>query len=190
MRVAVVVLPIAILLASECMASGAANTVSDGGSKASAISEQALVHLPGEPPDEPYDNSKARFLVSRPEWSMAGLEEAPGYRSPLHRYTRWGESFYVLSGTLTVHIAGKTYDLGPGGFLRIPRGTPHGQANFGTTPVRFLLDMKPGGFERHLKDRIALARTTPPGASNFREKMDAIRRKNIDLIGILGLWER
>lgn len=153
-------------------------------------SEKTLVHLPGEPADEAYDNSKARFLISRSDWSLAELEEAAGYKTPLHRHVGWDESFYVLAGTLTVHVDGKTYDLRPGSFLRVPRGTPHGQANFGSTPVRFLLDMKPGGFERHLKDRIVLARTTAPEAPDFRDKMDALRRKNIDLIEILGTWER
>lgn len=156
----------------------------------SGASETAVTHLAGEPVDEAYDNSKARFLIMRPDWSLAELEEAVGYKTPLHRHLGWDETFYVLSGTLTVHVDGKTHELTAGSFLFIPRGSPHGQANFGSTPVRFLLDMKPGGFERHLKDRIALAKTTTPEAPDFPKKMDAIRRKNADLIEILGTWER
>ena len=152
--------------------------------------EAALVHLAGEPVDEAYDNSRARFLITRPDWSLAELEEAVGYKTPLHRHSGWDETFYVLSGTLTVHVDGKTHELAAGSFLFIPRGSPHGQANFGNIPVRFLLDMKPGGFERHLKDRIALAKTTRPEAPDFPKKMEAIRRKNADLIEILGTWER
>jgi quercetin dioxygenase-like cupin family protein len=153
-------------------------------------SEKPLVRMAGEPPDEAYDNSKARFLVSSPGWSLAELEEAPKYKTPLHRHPGWDESFYVLSGALTVHVNGQSYELTPGSFMSIAKGTPHGQANFGTVPVRFLLDMRPGGFERHLKDRIALARSAPPQSPDFRIKMDEVRRKNADLIEILGSWER
>ena len=154
------------------------------------LPDSIIVRMPGEPVTEAYDNSKARFLITSPGWSMAETEEAPGYKTPLHRHRSWDESFYVLAGTLTVHADGKTYELPPGAFMRVPRGTPHGQANYGSTPVRFLLDMKPGGFERHLKDRVALARTTPPEATDFPAKMAALRRKNIDLIEIIGTWER
>jgi mannose-6-phosphate isomerase-like protein (cupin superfamily) len=184
--------PVIALLSMLSLAHAAAIARSEAqvAPAADPTAERALVHLPGEPAEEAYDNSKARFLVSRPDWSLAELEEAAGYKTPLHRHAAWDESFYVLSGTLTVHVDGKTYELSPGAFLRVPRGSPHGQANFGDKPVRFLLNMQPGGFERHLKDRIALARTTPPEAPDFRARMDAIRRKNADLIEILGTWER
>jgi quercetin dioxygenase-like cupin family protein len=178
-------LAFAVVIAQSSIREGQARAVDNP-----AKIESALIHLPHEPADEIYDNSKARFLVSSPEWSLAELEEAVGYKTPLHRHPGWDESFYVLKGTLTVYVDGKSHELPPGSFLRVPRGSPHGQANYGTVPVRFLLDMKPGGFERHLKDRIALAKTTAPDAPDFRSKMQAIRRKNADLIETIGQWER
>ena len=53
---------------------------------------------------------------------------------PLHVHKGWDESFYVLQGTLTAKVADSVYTLPAGSYIPIPRGTPQGQANFGSVP--------------------------------------------------------
>ena len=72
--------------------------------------------------------------------------------------------------------------------MLIPRGTPHGQANFGSVPLRLLLTIQPSGFERHLKDRVELFKTVKPDNPKFSQQMDALRQKNARYIRILGTW--
>ncbi|UOQ69334.1 cupin domain-containing protein [Hymenobacter volaticus] len=155
--------------------------------------EAPLVHRAGEPAALAYDFGHARFLVdsaaTRGAWSLVEITEQPGYQTPWHRHGTWDESFYVLAGTLTAKVRDTVYTLPAGSYLLIPRGTPHRQANRGTVPVTLLLTLHPSGFERHLKDRVELFKTSPPGSPSFPAKMAALRQKNAQYIEILGTWE-
>ena len=70
---------------------------------------------------------------------------APG--PPLHRHPETLDSFYVLDGTLTVHLADRTVDAGPGTYALAPAGVVHGFSNPTEEPVRMLNLMVPGGLE-------------------------------------------
>jgi len=85
--------------------------------------------------DEPQDSGGA----------MLAFEHRcpPGLGVPPHS-ERNHESFYVLEGELEVEVAGKAHALGPGDFLRIPRGTVHSLHNPGPDPVRVLTVVSPG----------------------------------------------
>jgi quercetin dioxygenase-like cupin family protein len=153
---------------------------------------RAVVYKPGNPAEQLYDFGKARFLVDSSDtqgaWSLVELTEMPGYKTPLHRHATWDESFYVLEGTLTVNVTDSIYTLPVGSYILIPRGTIHGQANFGTTPVKVLLSITPSGFERHLKDRVELNKTVKPQNPEFPKRMDELRKKNSKYIEVLGPW--
>lgn len=43
--------------------------------------------------------------------------------------------FYVLSGTMSLEIAGSQYEAGPGTLVVFPRGVPHRNWNAGTEPT-------------------------------------------------------
>ena len=152
-----------------------------------------VVHNAGKPAELMYDYGKGRFLIDSADtqgmWSLVELTEMPGYKTPLHRHSTWDESFYVLEGTLTVKVVDSIYTLQAGSYILIPRGTPHGQANFGTVPVKLLLTITPSGFERHLKDRVELFKTVKPNTPEFPQRMDALRKKNSKYIEILGTWD-
>lgn len=147
---------------------------------------KTVVRRPGEPAALFYDYGKARFLVDSADtqgaWSLVELTEQPGYKTPLHRHDTWDESFYVLEGTLTAKVADSVYTLPTGSYILIPRGTPHGQANVGSVPVKLLLTIRPSGFERHLKDRVELFKTVKPDNPEFPKRMDALRKKNAQYI--------
>jgi mannose-6-phosphate isomerase-like protein (cupin superfamily) len=72
---------------------------------------------------------------------------------PLHLHTREDEMLYVLEGTLLVQIGGERHELGAGGFVWIPRNTPHTFANAAATPLRGLTLAVPGGLEELLAEQ-------------------------------------
>jgi mannose-6-phosphate isomerase-like protein (cupin superfamily) len=128
----------------------------------------------GEPKALLYDGGAARFLVDSEDtngaWSLVELAESPGYHTNLHRHNRTDEAFYVLEGTLTGNIKGEISDYPAGSYVLIPRGTPHAQGNAGKVPVKVLLTMTPGGFERSFKDRVELFKMVKPDDKDFRKK--------------------
>ena len=48
-----------------------------------------------------------------------------GKRTPLHTHPAADETFYLLDGSLLLHIDGVEHELRPGGVAVIPRGMPH-----------------------------------------------------------------
>ena len=127
-----------------------------------------------EPAELTYDAGTVRFLASSEEtggaWSLVELKEMPGYKTNLHRHNYTDEAFYVLEGVLTAKINDKTSEYPAGSYVLIPRGTPHAQGNRGKVPVKVLLTMTPGGFERSFKDRVELFKTVKPDDPDFRKK--------------------
>jgi mannose-6-phosphate isomerase-like protein (cupin superfamily) len=55
-----------------------------------------------------------------------------------HVHRRHAESFYVFDGELRVRLGDRDVTVGPGAWLTIPPGVPHGLALAGDEPVRFL----------------------------------------------------
>ncbi len=43
--------------------------------------------------------------------------------------------FYILSGTMSIEIAGETQDCGPGSLVVFPKGVPHRNWNAGSEPT-------------------------------------------------------
>jgi quercetin dioxygenase-like cupin family protein len=48
------------------------------------------------------------------------------------------QAYYILTGTMAVHVSGKEYIAKPGSFVFIPRGAEHGHRNAGTDNLRFI----------------------------------------------------
>lgn len=128
----------------------------------------------GEPHELTYDAGTVRFLASSEDthsaWSLVEIKEMPGYKTNLHRHNHTDEAFYVMEGVLTVNVNSKVSQFPAGSYILIPRGTPHAQGNSGKVPVKLLLTMTPGGFERSFKDRAELIKTIKPNDPNFRKK--------------------
>ena len=49
----------------------------------------------------------------------------PGKRTPLHTHPAADETFYLLEGSMLLHIDGVEHEVGAGGVAVIPRGVPH-----------------------------------------------------------------
>jgi len=129
----------------------------------------------------PNDAGTVRFLASSEDtsgaWSVVELKELPGYKTRFHKHNYTDEAYYVLEGVLTAKIADKIYELPAGSYIVIPRGTPHGQGNFGKVPVKVLLTMTPSGFEQSFKDRAELFKTVKPDSPDYKKKREEIRSK-------------
>jgi quercetin dioxygenase-like cupin family protein len=86
-------------------------------------------------------------------FSLSDGHLPPGFQGPpLHRHETFVDSFFVLEGTLTVHVDDDAREAPPGSFVLVPPGTPHTLSNAGDEPVRELNVMAPGGFEQYLKE--------------------------------------
>ena len=147
----------------------------------------------GEPHALAYDAGTVRFLASSGDtngaWSLVELTEMPGYKTNLHRHNHTDEAFYVLEGVLTVRIDATISEYPAGSYVLIPRATPHAQGNGGKVPVRILLAMTPGGFERSFKDRAELFKTAKPDEADFRQKRKQNAVKGNYDVEFLADWE-
>jgi quercetin dioxygenase-like cupin family protein len=117
-------------------------------------------------------------------WSALERTEPPGTRTSLHRHNRMDEAFYVVGGTFSVFVDGKLHILGPGGFVFIPRGTPHAQGNSSAAPVKILSLFSPAGWEQSARERAALHARHPAGTPEFSRRIGEIfARHDIEILG-------
>ena len=76
------------------------------------------------------------------------------------------ETHIILEGTHAFQIGNQTLELGPGGIVFVPKGTPHGFTNSGSEPARLLQVVSPGAnFEQlllELGEPIADPSAPPP----------------------------
>ena len=70
----------------------------------------------------------------------------PGKRTPLHTHPDADESFYLLDGSILLHIDGTEHELRAGGVAVVPRGVPHAFMAQGGG-ARMLCLHTPGGGE-------------------------------------------
>lgn len=159
-----------------------------------SITKPKIVALKsGEPEVLTYDAGTVRFLASTADtggaWSLVELTEMPGYKTRIHRHNYTDETYYVLEGVFTAKIADKTYELSPGSYIVIPRGTPHAQGNLGKVPVKVLLTMTPGGFENSFRDRAELIKTIKSNDPNFIKMREEMMKRGKYDREFLGDWD-
>jgi quercetin dioxygenase-like cupin family protein len=78
-------------------------------------------------------------------FGLSLVTQPAGTATPLHIHTGEAEAFYLLDGTMTYRAGEQTYQLSPGSFIYLPTGIPHAFRVTGTSPVRFLGIVTPGG---------------------------------------------
>jgi quercetin dioxygenase-like cupin family protein len=68
---------------------------------------------------------------------------------PLHVHETQDDTFYVLSGVLSVQAGDQVLELGPGDFATVPPGVAHTFDNLDAEqgPVRVVNIMTPGGYD-------------------------------------------
>lgn len=84
---------------------------------------------------------------------------------PLHTHRQQDEYYLVLKGRYLFQIGEARYEVGPGSFLAIPRGTVHTFASAGPDEGQLLALNVPSGLEHFIERMSALeAAGTPQGA--------------------------
>lgn len=69
-----------------------------------------------------------------------------------HRHHKEDEYTLVVSGRLGVRLGDEELRVGPGTYLRKPRGVPHAIWNAGTETAQIIEILVPGGFERYFEE--------------------------------------
>jgi quercetin dioxygenase-like cupin family protein len=77
-------------------------------------------------------------------YSLIHLTATPGFATPYHLHHMEDEAFYVLDGEFTFFSDGKKLALGPGGYIFLPRGVPHGLRCSSEKDSRVLIHVIPG----------------------------------------------
>jgi quercetin dioxygenase-like cupin family protein len=97
-----------------------------------------------------------RFLITGAESGgaifMSEVSVAPGGGPPPHIHHTEDESFYLLEGSVTLHVGERTVDFSVGDFGHVPRGTVHWFKNIGKGDVKMLVTVTPAGLEKFFEE--------------------------------------
>lgn len=122
-------------------------------------------------------------------YSMLHHTAPPGHATPYHLHHVEDEAFYVLEGEFTFVCQGKRTIVGPGGYIFLPRGIPHGiQCTGSGTSTMLILAMPGTGFVGMMLEMAepAKERVLPPVTAADTEKLARLCAKyEIDILGAL-----
>ncbi|MFC1439800.1 cupin domain-containing protein [Streptacidiphilus sp. N1-10] len=114
--------------------------------------------------------------VTAGAFSLTESESPKGAAVPPHAHDRSVECFYVLDGAYRLTVSGASHEVGPGGFLLVPRGAPH-QFEVVEGEARALVLFTPAGFEEVFRQMPAIFGTPgEPGPAWVRANAQAATR--------------
>jgi quercetin dioxygenase-like cupin family protein len=132
---------------------------------------------------------KATSASTGGAFSMVYQTAPPGHATPYHLHHVEDEAFYVLDGEYTFICDGRKTVLGPGGYIFLPRGIPHGIRASGSAPSTMLILATPGtGFVGMMQEMAvpATERVLPVASPPDVEKLTRLCAKyQIDILGPL-----
>lgn len=108
-----------------------------------------------------------------------------GFSPPRHVHHREDSALLVLDGTITVVVGEERSEVGPGGFVWLPRDVPH-TFRVESDTVRQLELVTPAGFEQfHVdaSDPAPRLEIPPPTAPDIPRLLDAIGPYGAEIIG-------
>jgi len=111
-------------------------------------------------------------LLSICEFTLDPWEPGPA----LHSHDAVDEAFFVLAGRLVVQLGTERSLTTTGGFIWVPRTTPHTFANGGEREVRVLAITTPGGIEELFSEQAAHLQDS--GGTPDPEVMEEIGRRH------------
>jgi uncharacterized cupin superfamily protein len=112
----------------------------------------------------------------------AGLAPHSG-GTPLHVNTLEDENYYVIEGTLTFRLGGRTLEALAGTFVHVPGGVVHTHWNATDAPVRLLGFPAPAGFETFFADLAELMATMPPGPPDMSRLGAVYEKYGLQVVG-------
>jgi mannose-6-phosphate isomerase-like protein (cupin superfamily) len=121
------------------------------------------------------------FKISSQETagSLAVIEVTsfPKNGPPPHIHHHEDEAFYILEGTFSVLLGGRSFEVSAGDFVHVPKDTLHTYKNIGSGRGRFLVILTPGGFEnlwREIGERARQDTLPMPALDGMLEKLIAL----------------
>ncbi|MFO0769048.1 MAG: cupin domain-containing protein [Nitrospiraceae bacterium] len=92
---------------------------------------------------------EVRFILTGEDTGVRSMAEVtvPPAGSPPHLQRNEDEAFFLLQGTVTLQVEGKTIDASAGDFVLVPRGTVHSFKNTSIQHARMLVICTPAGAE-------------------------------------------
>jgi mannose-6-phosphate isomerase-like protein (cupin superfamily) len=112
-------------------------------------------------------------------YTMLELEMPPNLEAPLHVHYGEDEGFYVLEGSVSVHVGDEVVELEAGRHAFGPRDIPHRFVT-GAGGARMLWVLTPGGFEAFVEEASVPAAhpTLPPADVQPPDDIEAIVRRH------------
>ena len=83
------------------------------------------------------------YLLKRDDLNIIRERMVPGSKEERHLHRQARQFFQVLSGTLTIEIAGADFTLKPSQGIEVPPGTPHQTKNLTDSPTEFVVVSMP-----------------------------------------------
>lgn len=140
----------------------------DGGNQVEGARGMAYKLAPDEGTAYWFTNALVTVKTGGPETgqrlTIVHILHPAGYAPPTHRHLVEDESFYILSGTALFESDGNRFDVGPGDFAFLPKGSVHTFLAGPDEPFGCLIITVPAGFE----DFVAEA-GTPAESRNLPE---------------------
>jgi mannose-6-phosphate isomerase-like protein (cupin superfamily) len=102
---------------------------------------------------DPDDGERLTFgggtvLIKASNEAFSIWEELPPLLdTPLHVHAHEDELFQIIDGRHVFQCGEEEFEVGPGGFVFLPRGVPHAQRRVVPGVGRFLVMTCPGGFD-------------------------------------------
>ena len=128
---------------------------------------------------------KAGSSATNGAFTLIEAECPSGFAPPPHIHQIEDEAFYLLDGRIDVTCGADHWEVGPGGFVFLPKGIPHGFAVIGDTSARMLQFTTPGQFESFASE-VGVPATGPglplPGAPDIPRLLAAAARYQIEIL--------
>lgn len=125
-------------------------------------------------------------------YSLLHLTAPPHFETPYHVHRDEDEAFYILDGEVTVIRDGETIVAGPGSYIFLPRGVPHGFKSSSDKDSHVLIHAIPGGkvgfvammlaMATPIQNRHKLPEPTPP---DFKRLAELCEQNKISILGPL-----
>lgn len=122
--------------------------------------------------------------------SLVEFLHPAGFATPLHVHHHEDEAFYILEGAIRGILGDQPWYAGPGTFVWLPRGIPHGYTVVGEEPARTLVIAVPSGFDQFVAEAgdPAPERILPtPAAPDIERLTGAAKRAGQEILGPLVL---
>ena len=94
-------------------------------------------------------------------------EIAPLLDTPLHAHANEDEFFHVIDGEHEFRCGEQEFRVGPGAFVSLPRGVPHGHRRVIAGAGRLLVVTTPGGFDGFFRMLMAADQAGDLGLSAY-----------------------